>query len=98
MNFYAVKKNLKLERIARQRVTWSKLGLVLVSLLASSELKIPLARILSPVYNLLASDNTKNSELEDIRNGASILNRLIYKSLDVDSDDRETIKRTDCHY
>ena len=92
MNFYAVKKNLKLERIARQRIMEQAQARTRFFAHLSSELKIPLAKILSPIYHLLASDNTKNTELEDIRNGASILNRLIYKSLDIDSDESEKTK------
>jgi ligand-binding sensor domain-containing protein/AraC-like DNA-binding protein/signal transduction histidine kinase len=92
MNFYAVKKNLKLERIARQRIMEQAQARTRFFAHLSSELKVPLARILSPVYNLLASDNAKNTELEDIRDGASAINRLIYTSLDVDGDDSETMK------
>lgn len=92
MNFYAVKKNLKHERIARQRIMEQAQTRARFFAHLSSELKVPLGRILSPVYNLLSSDTTKNEDLENIRNNASELNRLIYKSLDADCDDIEYAK------
>ena len=92
MNFYAVKKNLKHERIARQRIMEQAQTRARFFTHLSSELKVPLGRILSPVYNLLSSDTTKNKDLENIRSNASELNRLIYKSLDADCDDIEYAK------
>lgn len=92
MNFYAVKKNLKHERIARQRIMEQAQTRSRFFARLSSELKVPLGKIMSPVFNLLSSDTTKNEDLEKIRSNASELNRLIYRSLDADCEDCEYTK------
>lgn len=83
MNFYATKKSLKQERLARKRMMEQSQARSDFFSHLSRKLKIPLAHIFSPVYRLLASNKTQNELLEEICEGATELNLFIYKSLDL---------------
>ncbi len=94
MHFYAVKKNLQQEQLARRRIMEQSEARVRFFVHLSNEIKKSLVHIISPIYALLDNGNEDNRQMEEIRNHSVALNALIFNSLDYDgaSSEDETVK------
>lgn len=89
INFYLVRKRLKMEQLARRRITeQSQAKLAFYSHL-SHELKSPLSHLMGTLSHMLSGtkDADAKQKLEAIQHNSTQLNRLIHRALDVNKDD-----------
>lgn len=89
INFYLMRKRLKMEQIARQRITeQSQAKLTFYSNL-SQQLKHPLSRLMGTLSQMMSSNKDANTRqnLEAIQDNSTQLNRLIHSALDINNND-----------